>query len=171
MFVRHALIPLAITAALTASAAAAQETSTANIKGPERTDLGTVELTQTPGGVLLVADLEGLPSGTHAFHIHETGACDPDFQAAGGHFNPTGAKHGFNNPDGPHAGDMPNIHVGSDGAFKFEVLNTMVSLKQGESNSLFDDDGSAIVIHAGADDYATDPAGDAGERIGCGVIE
>ncbi|MFP4538908.1 MAG: superoxide dismutase family protein [Dichotomicrobium sp.] len=171
MFLRDTLIPLAITAALTASAAAAQESATANIEGPDGTDLGTVELTQTPGGVLLVADLKGLPSGTHAFHIHAVGACDPDFQAAGGHFNPTGAKHGFNNPDGPHAGDMPNIHVGSDGALKFEVLNTMVSLEQGESNSVFDEDGSAIVIHAGADDYATDPAGDAGERIGCGVIE
>ncbi|MFW6024691.1 MAG: superoxide dismutase family protein [Dichotomicrobium sp.] len=171
MFLRDTLIPLAITAALTASAAAAQESATANIEGPDGTDLGTVELTQTPGGVLLVADLKGLPSGTHAFHIHAVGACDPDFQAAGGHFNPTGAKHGFNNPDGPHAGDMPNIHVGSDGALKFEVFNTRVSLKQGESNSVFDEDGSAIVIHAGADDYATDPAGDAGERIGCGVIE
>lgn len=172
MFLRDTLIPLVITAALTASAAAAaQESATANIEGPDGTDLGTVELTQTPSGVLLVADLKGLPSGTHAFHIHAVGACDPDFQAAGGHFNPTGANHGFNNPDGPHAGDMPNIHVGSDGALKFEVFNTRVSLKQGESNSVFDEDGSAIVIHAGADDYATDPAGDAGERIGCGVIE
>ena len=94
-------------------------------------------------------------AGAHAFHVHTIGACEPPFKSAGGHYNPTGAQHGMDNPEGMHAGDMPNIHVGASGALEIEVLNTMLRL----DDALFDADGAAIVIHAGPDDYKTDPAG------------
>jgi superoxide dismutase, Cu-Zn family len=108
-----------------------------------------------------------LPAGDHAFHIHAVGKCvAPDFKSAGGHYNPEEDQHGIMNEAGPHAGDMPNIHVPESGQLHIEVLNQMVSL-----DGLFDEDGSAIVIHEGPDDYTSDPAGDAGSRISCGVIE
>ncbi len=129
--------------------------------------VGEVALRETFQGVLLHARLDGLPPGAHAFHVHTIGACEPPFKSAGGHYNPTGAQHGMDNPEGMHAGDMPNIHVGASGALEIEVLNTMLRL----DDALFDADGAAIVIHAGPDDYKTDPAGAAGPRIACGVIE
>lgn len=157
-----------------AQAAPAAETATARLHGLEMNQVGTVELTETPNGVLLDIRLEGvpkgLPEGAHAFHIHETGVCEPPFKSAGGHFNPGGAHHGMLSEEGMHAGDLPNIHMPA-GALRLEVLAEHVTLAEGEENSLFDDDGSAIVIHDGADDYSTDPAGDAGDRIACGVIE
>ena len=129
--------------------------------------VGEVELSQTPHGTLLHAKLTGLPPGAHAFHVHTVGKCEPPFKSAGGHFNPDGVKHGILAEDGVHAGDMPNIHVPESGALEIEVLNTLLTLDA----SLFDDDGAAIVIHDGPDDYKTDPAGAAGPRIACGVIE
>ena len=102
--------------------------------------------------------------------LHAVGKCEPPFKSAGGHFNPTGKKHGIEAAAGLHAGDMPNVHVGADGALVIEVLNQRISLVPAETN-LFDDDGAAIVIHAGPDDYKTNPAGAAGPRIACGVIE
>jgi Cu-Zn family superoxide dismutase len=102
--------------------------------------------------------------------VHETGKCEPPFKTAGGHFNPSGKKHGMKNPAGMHGGDMPNINVGADGKAKFQVLNDQISLKAGEKNSVLDADGSALVVHATSDDYSTDPAGNAGDRIACGVI-
>lgn len=133
-------------------------------------EAGTASFTQTPNGVLIKGELI-LPAGTHGFHIHETGACTPDFAAAGGHYAPLGNDHGALVEDGLHAGDMPNIHVGEDGMLTVEVLNAGISLEEGEAGYLFDEDGSALMIHAGADDYESQPSGAAGDRIACGVIE
>ena len=131
--------------------------------------IGSAQLNQLEQGVQIVIAVSGLPVGKHALHIHETGACEPPFESAGGHFNPTGAEHGFDSPGGPHAGDLPNIYVG-EGALEVEYITDRVTLADGET-SLFDDDGSAIVIHEGQDDYVSAPAGDAGNRLACGVIE
>lgn len=156
---------LAVLIALPTVANAA-ETAKADLKGPDGKDVGTVTLTKVPTGVLLDVNLTNLAKGAHAFHIHQTGLCEaPDFKSAGGHYNPEEDQHGLMNPAGPHAGDMPNIHVPENGQLQVEVLNQMVNL-----DSLMDEEGTAIVIHEGPDDYTSDPAGDAGPRIACGVI-
>lgn len=131
--------------------------------------VGTAQLRETPTGVLLHLKLSGLPAGTHGLHFHETGKCEPPFESAGGHYNPDGTAHGLLNPKGPHAGDMPNIHVPASGELEIEVLSLVESLNS--DRGLMAGAGSAIVIHSGADDYMTDPAGAAGPRIACGVIE
>lgn len=164
------------TAALLAigSAAFAQqpavEPARAHVVDKDSNELGTVEFTQMPHGVLVRAVLKGLPQGTHGFHVHEVGKCEPPFESAGGHYNPTNAEHGFQSEGGPHAGDMVNLNVPESGEVTFETINTMITISGGE-NELLDDDGSALVIHEGADDYASQPAGEAGARIACGVIE
>ena len=132
--------------------------------------VGDVDLMQTPAGVLIKLQIKGLPAGEHAFHIHAVGKCEPPFESAGGHFNPGQHKHGMMAGEA-HAGDMPNLHVPQNGDLSIEVVNTAVSLDKGKPNSLFDNDGSALVIHAKADDYKSDPAGNAGDRIACGVIQ
>jgi Cu-Zn family superoxide dismutase len=115
-------------------------------------------------------DVKGLTPGLHAVHVHAVGKCEgPAFTTAGGHFNPTQKKHGFKSPEGAHAGDLPNMLVAKDGAGRFEALDDAITLKAGPA-SVFDADGSALVIHAGADDYVTDPAGNSGDRVACGVI-
>lgn len=157
------------TVALAAPAIAA-DGAVAKMVDPSGKTLGTLELRSTPNGVLISGELSGLPPGPHGFHIHEKGACTPNFDAAGGHFNPTGAEHGFRDPAGPHAGDLPNIVVPQNGRIKIEVYAPGVMLDQGK-NSLLADDGTAIVVHAQPDDYTTDPAGAAGARIACGVIQ
>ena len=133
--------------------------------------IGTVVLTQAGDGVKIDVNLTQLPPGTHAFHIHAVGKCEvPDFKSAGGHFNPAGKQHGKDNPNGSHAGDMANFEVGTDGTAKFSTVNTSVTLDQG-ANSVFHEGGTALVIHEKADDYKTDPAGNAGNRIACGVVQ
>ncbi|MCB9929798.1 MAG: superoxide dismutase family protein [Alphaproteobacteria bacterium] len=156
------LLAAAALAGFVSSASAA----TAMLKDPKGNAVGTVELTQLPHGVLLHAQLMNLPEGTHAFHVHGVGKCEPPFKSAGGHYNPTGAKHGLASDMGAHAGDMPNIHVPASGKLDVEVFNSQLAL----DDKLFDADGAAIVIHQGADDYTSDPAGAAGPRIACGVI-
>ena len=115
-------------------------------------------------------EFQGEDAGSPAYvHIHAVGKCEAPFESAGGHFNPGHTHHGMMSGEG-HAGDMPNLHVPQDGSLSVEVLNREVTLEQGKPNSLFDNDGSSLVIHAKADDYKSDPAGNAGDRIACGVI-
>lgn len=129
--------------------------------------VGRVVATEVDGGVRVAVDASGLPAGPHGVHVHMTGRCDgPDFTTAGGHWNPTAMKHGTQNPMGPHAGDMPNMMVGADGRGSVSV-----TLPSGTMAGLMDADGSAFIIHAGADDLKTDPAGNSGGRIACGVFE
>ena len=164
---------LTITALLAATALAASpgtssaaDLAQATMMNAAGESVGNVVLHATPHGTLLHAALKNLPPGAHAFHVHAVGRCEPPFKSAGGHLNPSGAKHGIMSAEGLHAGDMPNIHVHASGAVEIEVLNTRLVL----DGALFDEDGAAIVIHEGPDDYASDPAGAAGSRIACGVI-
>lgn len=121
------------------------------------------------GGVSVALDVKGLPAGEHAVHFHAVPKCEAPFTSAGSHFNPANKKHGMQNPEGPHAGDMPNFTVASDGTAKTTVANKNVTLADG-ANSLYANGGTALVIHAAADDMKSDPAGNAGDRIACGVI-
>jgi Cu-Zn family superoxide dismutase len=148
------------------------DTVKANFIDAQDQSVGTAALSQTPTGVLVQIDLRGLPAGERAFHIHKTGKCETakKFESAGPHFTAEGKEHGFHAAAGPHMGDMPNQTVDQDGRLKADVLVPGVTLKRGEENSLLDDDGAALVIHAKADDYRSQPAGAAGDRIACAVI-
>jgi superoxide dismutase, Cu-Zn family len=162
---------LAMTAGAAAGAIQVSKGAKAELRDSQGKMVGTAQLKQVNDGVQISVQVMGLPVGTHAFHIHSVGKCEaPDFESAGAHFNPGGKKHGLKNPDGPHAGDMPNLTVGPDGKGKAQVVNTHFTLSEG-ANSLFQQGGTAIVIHEKADDDRTDPAGNAGGRIACGVIE
>ncbi|MFB3854674.1 MAG: superoxide dismutase family protein [Vicinamibacterales bacterium] len=131
--------------------------------------VGQARLTETPHGLMLMVEVNGLPQGEHAIHIHEIGKCEPPaFQSAGGHYNPTGAQHGFDNPKGPHAGDLPDLHVPENGRLTVEYM--LPGLKLSGDKGLLDADGSALVIHAKPDDHHSDPAGMAGDRMACGVF-
>lgn len=147
-------------------------TASAVLVNPSGDRVGTVELVQTPNsGVLIRLDVRGLEPGTHGFHIHETGQCTtPDFTSAGGHYAPRGRSHGVRHPHGAHAGDLLNIHVPESGRLQTERLAFHATLVPGTAGFLLDDDGSAVVIHGGADDYTSQPSGDAGPRVACGVI-
>jgi len=152
----------------------AERTAAPSPKNVELKDLqgkvvGTVLLVDTPHGILLRGALSGLPPGTHAIHFHETGKCEPPFKSAGGHFNPTRKAHGVMDPAGPHAGDLPNLVVPKEGELEFELFAEALTLADGP-NTVLDADGTALVLHAKPDDYRTQPAGDSGDRIACGVI-
>ena len=129
--------------------------------------IGTVRAWQTAGGVSFRISASGLPHGLHGVHVHAVGRCDPpDFKSAGAHWNPVGRQHGMNNPAGPHAGDLPNVEVAANG-----VLTATLTLPNASMTSLLDADGAALVVHASADDYKTDPSGNSGARIACAVIQ
>jgi len=114
-------------------------------------------------------NVRGIPAGTHGVHVHQNGACDaPDFTSAGPHYNPTNRQHGMQNPQGPHAGDLPNLTVGANGEGELETVKEGVSLRG--ANPLLKPGGTALIIHAAADDQRTDPSGNSGARIACGVI-
>jgi Cu-Zn family superoxide dismutase len=151
------------------SPALAGDTASAVLKDASGKEIGTAKLMATPSGALLTLSLTAATPRVHALHIHAVGKCEPPkFESAGPHFNPDQTKHGIMNPEGPHAGDLPNLHVPPDGKLEIEFLNPVVTISQ--ESALLDADGASIVIHAGIDDYKTDPAGNAGDRIACGVI-
>jgi superoxide dismutase, Cu-Zn family len=133
--------------------------------------IGSVALTEVGEGVSVHVRATGLPPGPRGIHFHETGACDPpDFESAGGHLSPQGRQHGLENPQGPHAGDLPNLQVRQDGVVDTTFTSTLVTLREGELDSLLRHGGTALVIHAERDDQRTDPSGDSGDRIACGVV-
>ncbi|HET7628505.1 MAG TPA: superoxide dismutase family protein [Bacillales bacterium] len=139
-----------------------------NAKGKKS---GEARLVQTSDGVKIHVQASGLKPGKHGIHIHEFGKCTPpDFKSAGEHFNPFGKQHGLANPKGPHAGDLPNLVVGKSGEVEASFTAKYVTLKQGKNNSLLDADGSALVIHADPDDNKSQPSGNSGARVLCGVI-
>jgi Cu-Zn family superoxide dismutase len=158
---------LLLTTALALPAAA--QSAKAALKDKSGKDVGTAELMQVPDGVLIKLALKGAPVGDHAFHIHAVGKCEPPFESAGPHFNPTNDKHGLMSGRG-HAGDMPNLHIPKNGELEVEVINAAITLDKGKPNSVFHPGGTSVVLHAGKDDYKTDPAGNAGDRVACGVI-
>jgi Cu-Zn family superoxide dismutase len=144
--------------------------ATAELKNAKAEAVGTASLWEDASGVRLAIQVRGIPAGRHGIHIHAVGRCDPpDFTTSGGHFNPGGKKHGLKSPAGPHVGDLPNLEVGADGTGRLEHATRLLTLGTGPT-SLFDADGSAIVIHANPDDETTDPTGNSGRRIACGVI-
>ena len=158
--------------------AVANKVATAQLVGRDGNVIGDVNFTEPAEGenrfVTVQVGIEqatGLEPGEYGFHIHETGRCDaPEFETAGGHFNPTGASHGLFNLEGPHAGDLINLNVGEDGTVTYVVSTERITLTEGE-RAILDSDGSAVIIHAQADNYLTDPGGSSGDRIACGVIE
>lgn len=157
-------------ASLTFAAGAQSWSAHAQLKDQSGQSVGSAELMETRGGLLIRIELANLKPGTHAVHIHAVGKCDPPgFESAGGHFNPGGQRHGILVGEG-HAGDLPNLHVPDNGRLKVELVTDKVTLESGKPNSLLDADGSSLVIHAGADDYRSDPAGGSGDRIACGVL-
>lgn len=135
-------------------------------------EIGEVTLKEGEDGLSIDVVAEGLPPGEHGFHIHEKGVCTPpDFESAGGHFNPTGKEHGFENPEGFHLGDLQNIVVEADGTIDATVTTVELTLQKGKENTILDEDGSAIMMHEKADDYQTDPSGNSGDRIACAVVK
>ncbi|MEF9605714.1 superoxide dismutase family protein [Paracoccus sp. PXZ] len=164
---RNHLVALGL--ALLPISAQAQDAKATFLDGEGR-EAGTAALTATPDGVLIEVEATGLPASHWvAFHIHETGTCDHStgHESAGGHFNPADAPHGVLSDGGPHAGDMPNIWVDAEGTARAQVFNPMVTLAEG-GNAI---KGRALMIHAGPDDYQTQPTGGAGDRLACAVIE
>jgi len=159
---------LVLAAAIPAHAQKKAHADLINAKGQP---VGTATFKQTKAGVSISLALNDLPPGTHGIHIHAVGKCDaPDFKTAGGHFNPDAKKHGEKNPQGAHNGDLGNIAVNAKGLVKTTKLAKNVTLGPG-ANSLFGTDGTALVIHADSDDEMTDPSGNSGARIACGIIQ
>lgn len=142
--------------------------ASAMMASTDGSSIGTVTLTQGQNGILVSADLTGLSPGWHGFHIHSVGSCSPDFSAAGGHLSVEGQGHGFMQGEF-HSGDMPNIHAAEDGTARVDVFNARTSFSGDAGKSIFDADGSAIIVHAMPDSYGEDPA--AGDRVACGVIQ
>jgi len=164
---------ISLSMALVGTAGAQGTRASAQLEDTDGNSVGTADFVEGPGGLNITVKLQpgqqGVEPGEHGIHIHETGDISPDFEAAGEHFNPTNAQHGFNNPRGPHSGDLENITVNEDGSASYTTTTNLATLSAGP-NSLLDSDGSALVIHAQADDYETDPSGESGDRVAAGVI-
>ncbi len=161
----------AVAAAVLPLAALAAPGARAELKSAGGETVATATFATVPGGVEVTVVASRLAPGAHGFHVHAAGKCEgPDFKSAGGHFNPSDRKHGLENPAGPHAGDMPNLVVGADGKGTATAKLAGVTLESGPA-SLFHEGGTALVVHADADDMKTDPSGNSGARIACGVVE
>jgi Cu-Zn family superoxide dismutase len=170
MCLRFAHAALIAVFALAPIGAAAQQgsgaTAKAELKDAKGLTVGNAELNEGAKGIVIRLRLQKAPAGEHAFHVHQTGKCDPPtFQSAGGHFNPSNMAHGIFSAKGAHAGDLPNVHVPTGGQLDIELFVPGVKMAD-----LMDTDGAALVMHAKPDDYRSDPAGNAGDRIACGVI-
>ncbi|MCD1295882.1 superoxide dismutase [Methanocella sp. CWC-04] len=168
------VLTILLVIAFSASAYARNEDvrqASAVLKDTNGKEVGLARFTEDESGLVRVeVNVEGLSPGLHGIHIHEVGSCSPTFAAAGGHYNPLGKKHGLSNPEGPHAGDLPNMGVNKDGKGYLNTTTDLATLSPGPT-TLFDQDGSAIVIHSGPDDQISDPSGNSGDRVVCGVIK
>lgn len=148
----------------------AENTLRVRLVDAQGAELGHATLTEVANGVRIDADLVGLEPGERAIHLHETGRCrPPDFLSAGGHLDPAGRQHGYRNPAGAHLGDLPNLRVAPSGVARYSAVAPNATLRRG-ANALLRPEGTALVVHAGADDYLTDPAGGAGARVACAEI-
>jgi len=164
------LVGLALAASVYAQNNGAEHAS-ATLKDASGQVIGSAHFTEDATGIVHVnVYVKSLTPGLHGIHIHAVGSCSPTFAAAGGHYNPLNHQHGLDNPNGPHAGDLPNLMVNKAGVAHLNASTNRVTVSSG-ATTLFDADGSALVIHAGPDDQVTDPAGNSGDRIACGVIE
>ena len=165
------LLSVAIFLVPSVRAEAAGALAAAEIRSADGQTIGMATFTEGGQGVRVVVHVRGLDPGYHGLHLHAAGVCrGPDFKSAAGHFNPFDAEHGLRHPGGPHAGDLPNLLVDPDGIGVSDSMAHLVTLGEG-GNSLFRQGGTALVIHQGPDDHRSQPSGDAGKRVGCGVIK
>lgn len=168
---------IALASCTSGGASPSERTSSTIVSGPSAAaivrdaagrTLGTLTIAETAQGLVTSGTLRGLPPGPHGIHLHAVGRCEAPFATAGGHWNPTSRMHGFDNPQGSHLGDMRNITVAPDSSVAVSVATRGGTLRG--AAGLIDADGAAIVVHAGADDYRTDPAGNSGARVACGIV-
>src|SRR5690625_29113 len=150
----------------------ASEEIEVNMINGEEEEIGTATFSESDDGLTISLAAEGLEPGTHGIHIHNAGMCEgPDFESAGDHYNPEDTAHGFDDEDGPHAGDLENIEVADDGTVSTEIdAENVTILDENADTTLLTDEGTALIIHSGEDDYMTQPSGDAGNPVACGVI-
>ena len=166
------MLHMSISAAALAEEKKNSEAITVSIVNTMGEAIGKAILTEQAGKVSIHVEAEKLSPGVHGIHIHETGLCEPPkFTTAGAHFNPMKKEHGFDNPKGFHLGDLPNITVEADGKVVADITSAVITLQPGKPNSIIKQGGTSLIIHAGADDYKTDPSGNSGDRIACGVIQ
>ena len=170
LYATGAAAALLLSACATTTNMSSEPLATAMMVSSTGAQLGTATLLENGNSLSMSIEVAGLPAGSHGFHLHTTGSCErPDFQSAGGHLNPAGKSHGIYSPNGAHLGDLPNLTV-SDSGTAAQTFSLVGNLADSEA-AIFDADGTAVMIHAGPDDYRTDPAGDAGSRIACGVLQ